>query len=84
MRITAIEKDIDIHTIHIRAYYPKDAENPQLEYQFSKLEPQPKESISFFLKTPLTISGPPGEWRVDIQIEDESQNYSNLYHCCPK
>jgi hypothetical protein len=79
IRILAVDKDMDIHKVYIRGYYPKNAETPHLKYCSYGLESQLKDRVSFFLKEPFNISGPPGEWRIDIQVEDEERNLSNLY-----
>lgn len=79
IRILAADKDLDIQKVYVRGYYPKNAETPHLIYHTDGLGAQSDGRMSFLLKEPFHISGPPGEWRIDIQIEDEERNLSNLY-----
>lgn len=79
MRILAVDKGLDIQKIYVRGYYPKNAETPHLVHDTDGLGSQSTGRNSYFLKEPFDIPGPPGEWRLDIQIEDDERNLSNLY-----
>jgi hypothetical protein len=44
-----------------------------------ELTPHAKEIDSYTLPEPIDIPGPPGNLRVDIQIEDREGNMSSIY-----
>lgn len=78
-KITIMDPDLDVQTLYIRGYYPKDALEPFARYTPTELFPQKGERQSFFLEDPFTMPAPSGEWRVELQVEDTAGNRSNVY-----
>jgi len=78
-RVTIIDPDLDIKKLYIRCFYPRDSEQPYLELGPFDLSAQEKKRTNVHLSKPVEISGPSGDWLVEIQVEDEKNNLSNIY-----
>jgi len=78
-RITVIDLDLDVKKLYIRCFYPKDSEQPYLELGPFDLPAQKKKQTSLYPDEPVEISGPPGDWLVEVQVEDGKNNLSNIY-----
>jgi len=78
-RITVIDEDLDAKKLYIRCYYPRDSEQAYHELGPFELPVQEKKRFSHYLQQPVKISGPPGDWRIEVQVEDEKNNLSNIY-----
>jgi hypothetical protein len=78
-KITIMDPDLDVQTLYIRGYYPKDALEPFARYAPTELLSQEKERQSFVLEDPFTMPAPSGEWRVELQVEDTVGQRSNIY-----
>lgn len=78
-KITVMDKEMDIRTLYLSRYQPKDAREPLARHKPIDLKPQKEVRDSFLLETPFEISGQPGEWRVELQIEDSTGRRSNVY-----
>ena len=78
-RITIVDPDLDAKKLYIYCYYPRDSEEPYLELGPFDLPAQEKKRANVHLKEPVEISGPSGDWLVEVQAEDEKNNLSNIY-----
>lgn len=78
-RITVIDPDLDVKKLYIRCFYPRDSEQPYLELGPFDLPAQEKKQTSMYPDEPVEISGPPGDWLVEVQVEDKKNNLSNIY-----
>jgi len=78
-RITVIDQDLDVKKLYIRCFYPSDSEQPYLEPGPLDLPAQEKKQTSLYPDEPVEITGPPGDWLVEVQVEDEKNNLSNIY-----
>jgi len=78
-RVTIIDLDLDVKKLYIRCFYPRDSEQPYLELGPFDLPPQEKKRTSLYLNEPVEISGPSGDWLIEVQVEDEKNNLSNIY-----
>lgn len=78
-KITAVDEDLDVHALYIEAFFPKDALEPTISSGPIDLKPQPERRYSFFLDEPFDVPGPPGEWRVELQLEDGKGYRSKPY-----
>jgi len=65
--------------LYIRCFYPRDSEQPCLELGPFDLPAQEKKRTSLYLNEPVEISGPAGDWLIEVQVEDEKNNLSNIY-----
>lgn len=78
-RVTVIDPDLDVKKLYIRCFYPRDSEQPYLKLDPFDLPAQKKKRASLYPDEPVEISGPPGNWLIEVQIEDEKNNLSNIY-----
>jgi len=78
-RITIIDRNLDVKKLYIRCFYPRDSEQPYLELGPFDLPAQEKKRTSLYLNEPVEISGPAGDWLIEVQVEDEKNNLSNIY-----
>jgi len=78
-RVTVIDEDLDVKKLHVRCFFPRDAEHPYQELGPFDLPAQEKKRSSLYPRESIEISGPPGDWRVEVQVEDEKNNLSNIY-----
>jgi len=78
-RITIIDPDLDVKKLYIRCFYPSYSEQPNLELGPFDLPAQKTIQTNIHLKEPVEISGPSGDWRIEVQVEDEKNNLSNIY-----
>ena len=78
--IVALDLNKDIEKLYIKGFSTK---GPEIRLNFEsgpvELTPHTKKIDSYMLPYPIEIPGPPGKWRVDIQIEDREKNKSNIY-----
>lgn len=78
--IVAIDSDKDIEKLYIKGFSPESSNDPALlESGPIELEPQSKTIASYSLPEPIDVPGPPGRWRIDVQLEDKAKNLSNVY-----
>ncbi len=78
-RVTIVDPDLDVKKLYIRCFYPRDSDQPILELGPFDLPVQEKQRTSMHLNEPVEISGPSGNWLVEVQVEDEKNNLSNIY-----
>ena len=78
-RITVIDPDLDVKKLYIRCFYPRDSDQPYLELGPFDLPAQKKKRASLYPDEPVEISGPPGDWLIEVQVGDEKNNLSNIY-----
>ncbi|MFZ5572285.1 MAG: hypothetical protein ACOZF0_17945 [Thermodesulfobacteriota bacterium] len=78
-KITVIDDDLDIQSLSIRRYFPKDATEPIHRFKPFELHQQKERRESFLLNEPFEVTGPTGECRYDLLIEDAQGNKSNIY-----
>ncbi len=78
-KFTVIDDDLDIQTLYIKRFFPKDTVEPISRFKPIELHSQKERRESFLLNEPFEVSGPSGECRFDILIEDGQGNKSNIY-----
>jgi len=78
-RVTITDFDLDVKKLYMRCFYPRGSEKPYLEFGPFDLPPQEKKRTCLYLNEPIEISGPPRDWLVEVQVEDEKNNLSNTY-----
>jgi len=69
----------NITKIHLKEYYPENVNESHTEFKPIDAVPASKKSKSIMLKEPIEFSGPSGERKFNIQVEDAENNLSNVY-----
>jgi len=78
--IVASDEEQDIERLYIKGFAPgRLGLQPSLEAGPIELRPQKKKIASYSLPEAIEAPGPPGRWRIDIQLEDKENNKSSVY-----
>ena len=73
------DSSMNIKSIHLREHYPANVNQDHTEFKPIEAVPTSKKSKSVMLKEPIEFSGPSGNRKFEIQVEDDDNNLSNVY-----
>jgi hypothetical protein len=80
VNIQASDDNQDLQTLWVTEYYSADSTNPYNGPNPVTLPKQTSQIMAYSLVCPISLSGPPGDYMMDIQLEDASGNKSNVYN----
>jgi hypothetical protein len=77
--VQAEDQDLNMKTLWVTEYHPTGSETPYDGPNSIILPKQSSESMTYSQLGPITLSGPTGDYKMDIQIEDASGNKTNVF-----
>jgi hypothetical protein len=77
-QFTGIDADLNIKTLYVTEYFPSDSYDNYNSTQTISLPEQLTEFMTYSNIGRRIITEPPGDYRLDLQIEDETGNKSDI------
>ena len=78
--IQAEDQDLNMKTLWVTEYSPADSETPYNGPNSFPLPKQSNQEMTYTQIGPITLSGPAGGYRMDLQIEDASGNKTDVFN----
>ena len=78
--VQAIDQDLNMKTLWVTEYSSADSETPYNGPNSFPLPKQSNQEMTYNQIGSITLSGPAGQYRMDIQIEDASGNKTDVFN----